>query len=142
MQELFVTTRDLLVDMAEASGLTYKEVNVLVWYFCIPLTWAILFDLISGNHRGKLVAGVICVVAGLTLYFTGLTEWLFDWSCELLLGSNVGGNYVNASVIICLFVPVVIYAIMIPWAVIATWKRRNQMKIDDVETDSTFKAMD
>lgn len=125
MQELFITTRDLLLDMASATGLTYKEVNVLVWYFFIPFTWAILFDLIVGRHRGKLVVGLISLIAGLTLYFASRTEWLFDRSCELLLGSNVGGSYVNASVVICLFVPLAVYLIMVPWAAICLWKRHR-----------------
>jgi len=130
MQELFVTTRDLLLDMASATGLSYKEVNVLVWYLFIPFTWAILIDLIVGRHLAKMVAGLICLIAAVTLYFSGRTEWLFDRSCELLLGSNVGGSYVNASVIICLFVPLAIYLVAVPWAAICFWKRRRQKVVD------------
>ncbi|MEL7500742.1 MAG: hypothetical protein AAFN77_24325 [Planctomycetota bacterium] len=126
MQELFITTRDLLFEMANATGLSYKEINVLVWYFVIPFSWAVLFDVIVGKHRGTLVVGLISLVIGALLHFSGSTEWLFDRSCEFLVGSEVGGSYVNASVIICLFVPLAIYAIMVPWAGIATWKRRGK----------------
>ena len=129
MEELFVLTRDLLLDMASATGLTYKEVNIVVWYFVIPFTWAVLFDLIAGGHRCKIIAGLLCLVCGIALALTGTTEWLFDRSCEFLLASNVGGNYVNASVIICLFVPVAMYAIMIPWACVSCWKRRGNIAV-------------
>ena len=126
MQELFIITRDFLLETANATGLTYKEVNVVIWYFFIPFTWAVLFDVIFGRHRGKLIVCLAGAIFGIALALSGSTEWLFDKSCEFLLGSNVGGNYVNASVIICLFIPVVVYAIMIPWACVSLWKRRGR----------------
>ena len=49
MKQLFVQTRDFLLEIAASTGLSYSEVNVLVWYVLIPFTWAILFDRMSGN---------------------------------------------------------------------------------------------
>ena len=131
MQELFVLTRDGLLEIANATGLSYKEINVLLWYFAIPLTWAFLLDLILGKHVVKLAALAVGAVVLIGLYRFDSVEWLFDLSCEFLLASDVGGNYVNASVIICLFVPVLIYIVLIPWAFVAFIRRRRSSAVQN-----------
>lgn len=35
-----------LLEIADKTGLTYNEVNILVYYLFIPLTWTIMLDLI------------------------------------------------------------------------------------------------
>lgn len=125
MNELFILTRDTLMICAEWTGLSYKEINVYVWYFCIPCSWALLLDLIVSGHRAKTTAIVLGLAGLAALWVTDATAWLFDRSCEFLLLSNIGGNYINASVWICLAVPLLVYAILIPWAAIRVFTHRR-----------------
>ena len=41
---IFRKVADALYDGASAVGITYNEINILVYYLLIPLTWTILFD--------------------------------------------------------------------------------------------------
>ena len=129
MTQLFVLTRDFLLEIASYTGLSYNEVNVLVWYVLIPFTWAILFDLIFGKHFAKIIVGGVGLIAIAVVQITGSADLIFEQSAKFLLASNVGGSYVNASVAICLFVPIIIYLVMIPWAGYSTFRRRQRDKI-------------
>ena len=129
MTQLFVLTRDFLLEIASYTGLSYNEVNVLVWYVLIPFTWAILFDLIFGKHFAKIIVGGVGLIAIAVVQITGSADLIFEQSAKFLLASNVGGSYVNASVVICLFVPIIIYLVMIPWAGYSTFRRRQRDKI-------------
>ena len=129
MTQLFVLTRDFLLEIASYTGLSYNEVNVLVWYVLIPFTWAILFDLIFGKHFAKIIVGGVGLIAIAVVQITGSADLIFEQSAKFLLASNVGGSYVNASVVICLLVPIIIYLVMIPWAGYSTFRRRQRDKI-------------
>ena len=133
MKQLFVLTRDFLLEIASYTGLSYNEVNVFVWYVLIPFTWAILFDLIFGKHFAKTIVGGLGLIAIAVVKFTGSADLIFEQSAKCLLASNVGGSYVNASVVICLFVPIIVYLVMIPWAGYSTIRRRHRnrsVKVD------------
>ena len=133
MRYLFRITQDFLMSLESVTGWSYKEINVIVWYFVIPATWAILLDRIFGKHFFKLGFGVIALGVLCSVNFESFSGWLFDRSADFLNGFNViGSNYTNSSVIICLFVPLAIYAILI-W--LAFFRRSNKKK-DTASSDS------
>jgi len=41
---IFRKVADALYDGASAVGITYNEINILVYYLLIPLIWTIMFD--------------------------------------------------------------------------------------------------
>lgn len=108
----------LLYRMAKATGMSYKAVNILVYYYAIPLSWLVLIDIALDVYYCT-VAGVLLI--GLSFVwlrdFEKFSQVLFDRS-ELFLRwfKRLGTNYVAASVLICVALPLLIYALLIFYA--------------------------
>ena len=96
-------------------GITYNEMNILVYYLLVPLTWAIMVDCLIGMPLTTMV--LLCVWAGICIgswgRFTAWCDWAFMRSVDLLNYFNRwGGNYVLNSVVICVAVPMLIYMVL------------------------------
>ena len=101
--------------MGRLTGFTYNEMNVIVYYFVIPFSWLIMFDVIFGLHYCAIIGGVFYFSFWLAIKnFQIFCDDLFKLS-EMFLNSfnKYGSNYVASSVWICVAVPVVIYGVLI-----------------------------
>jgi len=108
VQEIFQTTYETLMRIAELTGLSYKEVNVVVWYMLIPFIWAALLGVIT---RRKVFMAVVAATSLIFCLsgFSKRAEWLFDRSVVFLEQfAVVGAPYVEASVLVCLVAPAVV----------------------------------
>lgn len=110
--EIFNFVADALYWIASVFGLTYNEVNIILYYFIIPLTWTILLD----RYIGKPISTIIFIIAWVILLivkgreFSAWCDWAFDRSVDFLMFFNcMGGNYRLNSVIICVAIPILIY---------------------------------
>lgn len=107
MKTLFDLTVKVLLTIAEKFRLTYNEINVLVWYILLPLIWALILSIKLHAPWMFIVATVLALILGRD--FRKYSDKLFILSAKfLLLFKLVGMNYVVASVVICLAVPVLI----------------------------------
>lgn len=93
-------------------GLTYNEVNILVYYLLIPLSWCVMFDSWLGLPVTTFALTFIWI--GIFLATRHIfREWrdrLFQDSVDFLNWFNHwGGNYILNSVIICVVIPLLIY---------------------------------
>jgi len=121
--------------MAKLVGITYKEMNILVYYFAIPITWCRMLDSIFGtiihypSYTEEEIISLGCVRYVAIPVFTVL--WCFFWVfiiyynrrgfrawCErafdnsvkfLLWFKVIGWNYYVSSVIICVVIPALVY---------------------------------
>ena len=98
--------------IAKLTGATYNEVNIIIYFLLIPLSWASMIDYIT---RLPLLSPMY-LIAWIVFFwkdqmtFRGRCDWAFDKSIEFLLWfKKIGWNYVVSSVIICVVVPVLIY---------------------------------
>lgn len=111
MQALFDFVRDGLLFGSQATGLTYREVNVVVYFGLIPLVYVALVDKILERHvcKGVFLASVVLALV------------LFDFepSCDALFALSVGflrlfGSsweaYVAASLVFCVALPLSVFA--------------------------------
>ncbi len=98
--------------IAKIFHLTYNEVNILVYYLFIPLSWAIMIDFIIGF---PVISILFIVLWGYIFYKTRKN---FSYYCDiafrvsqlfLLMFKVIGWNYVISSVIICVIIPILIY---------------------------------
>lgn len=102
--------------IAKLTGLTYNEVNIIVYYLLIPLSWVVMVDYIT---KMPLITPMYIVAWIVFLWkdsmkFRDRCDWAFDKSVDFLLWfKKIGWNYVVSSVIICVVVPVLIYAELI-----------------------------
>ena len=98
--------------IAKLTGLTYNEVNIIVYYLLIPLSWAVMIDYIAGLpflSPMYIMAWIIFLWKD-PMKFRDRCDWAFMKSVDfLLLFKRIGWNYVISSVIICVVVPLLIY---------------------------------
>ena len=79
--------------IAKALHMTYNEINIIVYYLIIPLSWCIMLDYIIGLPITTPI-------------------WILLW-IYMLKFQRIGWNYWKASVIIGVVVPLIIYAALI-----------------------------
>lgn len=115
-QQVFNVVAICLWKIAKKFRLTYNEVNILVYYLLIPLSWCVMFDF---------WLGLPITTFALTFIWTGIfiaTRHIFREWCDRAFQDSVdflnlfnkwGGNYILNSVIICVLIPVLIYACLI-----------------------------
>jgi hypothetical protein len=102
--------------IAKLTGLTYNEVNIIVYYLLIPLSWTVMIDYIT---LLPFLTPMYIIGWGIFLWKDKMTfrdrcDWAFNRSVDFLLYfKKIGWNYIVASVIICVVVPVIIYVELI-----------------------------
>ncbi len=103
----------VLYNIGQLFGMTYNEVNVLAYYLLIPLTWTAMLDICIGLPltTGALLYTWMGIRIGTWGHFREWCDWAFMRSVDFLNYFNRwGGNYVLNSVIICVVIPIIIYA--------------------------------
>ena len=112
---IFKIVENSLSFIGHKTGLTYNEINIIVYYFGIPFSWLCLLDIIFNFHYFKIAAVIFTLgfIVGCKNFKT-YSDWLFDKSVAFLKYFNkFGSNYVASSVWICVSLPISIYAILI-----------------------------
>ena len=122
--------------IAKLTGITYKEMNIFVYYFVFPISWCIMIDhSILGYIRipistepecgtsawftFPMLSSMWCALWAIIIYINrhGFRAWCvraFDNSVIFLLWfRTIGWNYYVSSVIICVVVPILIYSFLI-----------------------------
>ena len=98
--------------IAKLTGATYNEVNIIIYFLLIPLSWASMIDYIT---RLPLLSPMY-LIAWIVFFwkdqmtFRDRCDWAFMKSVDFLLWfKKIGWNYIVSSVIICVVVPVLVY---------------------------------
>jgi hypothetical protein len=113
MDIIFRAVANALNFIAVHTGLTYNEINILVYFFIIPFTYLVLIDIYIGKHYLKIIWVLISIVCLVSVNFNDFSNWLFNESVKFLnLLSVMGLDYVNASVIICVFLAFAFYVLL------------------------------
>lgn len=102
--------------IAKLTGATYNEVNIVIYYLLIPLSWAAMIDYITKMP----FLSIMYIVAWILflrkdpMKFRDRCDWAFIKSVDFLLWfKKIGWNYVVSSVIICVVIPLLIYVELI-----------------------------
>lgn len=113
---IFGTVALALKVMAKALHMTYNEINIIVYYLIIPLSWFIMLDYIIGLP----ITTPIWILLWVYIFWSKrkfFRQWCdvaFKLSVDFLLKfQRIGWNYWVASVIIGVVVPIIIYAALI-----------------------------
>jgi len=112
---IFNAIADVLSVIAVKTRLTYKEINIIVYFFVIPFTWLCLLDMILKFHYLKF-AFVIFTIGFFVgcRSFRAYSDWLFDKSVSILSYFNKCGlSYITSSVWICVLLPLVVYTVLL-----------------------------
>ncbi|OON69646.1 hypothetical protein [Hymenobacter sp. CRA2] len=94
-----------------ATGLTYPELNILVYCLLAPLSWLLLVAL-RRPPLWWLPLGLLLLTAGLLTErqrLTGLSRWFYDYNIRFLelAGRYTGLGYVAVSLVTGVLVPAV-----------------------------------
>lgn len=114
MSDIFQIVYGGLMWLSSRTGLTYQEVNIIVYYLLVPLVFLILADRILRTH----LCSTFFAIAWLFLLllvpgFERFSSALFDWSVGFLLSfSQLGWNYTVASVLICVVFPGLVFLLL------------------------------
>ena len=112
ISSIFRKVADTLYNASTVIGITYNEINIIVYYLLIPLTWTIMLDGWLGTPitTYALIFMWMGIKIGTWGRFKDWSDWAFMRSVAFLNYFNRwGGNYVLNSVIICVLVPIFIY---------------------------------
>lgn len=102
--------------IAKALHMTYNEINIIVYYLIIPLSWCVMIDYIIGLPITTPIWILlwIYIIWSKRKFFKDWCDAAFKLSVDFLLKfKRIGWNYWKASVIICVVVPLIIYAVLI-----------------------------
>lgn len=105
-----VAGAELLI--AKLSGTTYNEVNIIVYYLVIPLSWMVMVDYITKMPflTPMFILAWVIFLWKDKMKFRNRCDLAFDKSVDFLLWSKkIGWNYIVSSVIICVVVPILVY---------------------------------
>lgn len=111
VSKTFDVVAETLLGIARRTGLTYNEVNILVYYLLIPLTWTIMLDFILR----KPITTPLLLLSWMGIFIA--TRGRFRQWCDkaFVLSQQfirLFGEYVKYSVVICVIVPIIIYFIL------------------------------
>jgi hypothetical protein len=102
--------------IAKLTGSTYNEVNIVVYYLLIPLSWAIMIDYLTKLPflSPMFVLAWMVFLWKDPMKFRDRSDWAFMKSVDFLLWlKKVGWNYIVSSVIICVVIPILVYVELI-----------------------------
>ncbi len=102
--------------MAKALHMNYNEINIIVYYLIIPLSWCVMIDYIIGLPITTPIWILlwIYIIWSKQKFFRKWCDVAFQLSVDFLLKfQRIGWNYWKASVIICVVIPIIIYAALI-----------------------------
>jgi hypothetical protein len=122
MQFIFYIVAGLLYLIVSITGLTYNEINIIVYFMLIPFSWLAMLDKFFGIHWLKIGFAALCAVFFVCCpNFKTFSDALFEKSVIFLNWLNhYGMDYITASVVICVLVPLLV----IPLGMMLYWKHR------------------
>lgn len=112
---IFDIVAKTLLLISDKTKLSYIEINVVAYFVCIPFSWACCLDIFFNFHYLKFIFIVFAIFLKIGFRnFRTLSFWLFDRSvCFLNYFNKFGINYFESSVLLCVFLPIAIYSLLI-----------------------------
>lgn len=114
MDKIFDLVYRSLKWLSEIFGVTYEEINVIIWFIMLPVIFAYLLDRVLKTNYVKIALAVMVVLTLLWIpSFENFSKLLFQKSAAFLHWFNyLGLNYTQASVLICLVLPIIVIFVL------------------------------
>lgn len=112
VSNIFRKVAEVLLRGASALDITYNEINIIVYYLLILMSWTIMLDFYLGYPITTCAFSFIWIGIKIGTWgrFREWSDWVFMRSVDFLMFFNRwGGNYVLNSVVICVLVPILVY---------------------------------
>lgn len=114
MNFVFRIVADSLEWASSATGFSYTEINIIAYYIILPFICVALVDRIFRKHHLKTAYAIAWVLMlSIIADFKAFSDALFKRSVDFLLFfDRFGLNYVSASVVICVVLPVLAFTVL------------------------------
>ena len=112
---IFTFVAKALNKIASMTHLTYNEINIIVYYLIVPMSWCVMLDFIIHIPIFTSLWSILWIYIFRTKrkFFSQWCDVAFRLSQEFLFSfKKIGWDYWKASVIICVALPLLIYAIL------------------------------
>ena len=121
MNSIFDAVYRFLVFISELTHLSYHEINIIVYYIIAPFIYLFLLDKIFHFHYLKIAFSIFVILFLIFIPdFSKFSTQAFISSQHFLqCFGSIGLDYVGASVVICVVVPVIILLVLL-WIVFNT----------------------
>jgi hypothetical protein len=115
MEATFDIVYRFLVYLSVKTSLSYEEINIIVYYIVTPLIYVVMIDRIFRFHYFKIIFTLAVALTFIFMEsFYKFSMLLFIKSQNFLLGFKIiGWNYTEASVIICVVFPALLFVALI-----------------------------
>ncbi len=116
ISKCFQFVANALYNIAQAIGMTYNEINIIVYYLIVPLTWTVMIDRLIKKPFTTAILLIVWIIIFIMHYkdFRLWCDWAFQKSVDFLLWFKcIGWDYILSSVIICVLIPLLIYGVLI-----------------------------
>lgn len=115
MNEIFDLTYRFLKWTSELTGFSYREINIIIYFIVIP---SFLIFLLSIIYKNKFLIisflGLVLISIAIIPDFTIFSNQLFDYSVIFLNWfDRFGLNYIQASVVICVIIPILLIILLL-----------------------------
>ncbi|ADV50519.1 hypothetical protein Celal_3249 [Cellulophaga algicola DSM 14237] len=114
MDRIFQAVYNILKWISKISGLTYHEVNIIIYYIIIPGFFVFLISRIL-KSKSLIFGFIVFVLFAIFIIpdFEKFATALFEHSVLFLNWFEYFGlNYVQASVVICVLIPILIIVLL------------------------------
>jgi len=101
--------------ISEVTGFSYKESNIIVYFIIVPLVFLHLFDRLLKRNILKICFAILTLTIlfsigdfyAFSIKLFGISQDFLNWF------SIIGWNYIEASVIICVILPFLLFSYLI-----------------------------
>ena len=114
MNFVFRIVADSLQWLSSVTGFSYNEINIIAYFIILPFIYVALVDRILRKHFLKITFVIFWVaLVSLTADFSAFSDALFEHSVDFLLFfERFGLDYISASVVICVVLPALVFAVL------------------------------
>jgi hypothetical protein len=115
MEELFDVVYKFLKWLSHTTGFTYREINILTYFYLFPSFLIFLLERITKTHFLKIGFLIIAIISLIFIPdFELFSNHVFDASVVFLKWFQIIGlDYVQSSVLICVFVPIIVIIMLL-----------------------------
>jgi hypothetical protein len=130
LETIFNLVVALLFWLSDITGLSYKAINIVVYFIFTPFIFLHLIDRLIKKHYLKIVFSILVVILLVIIKdFEKFSKNLFDFCVRFLQWFKIiGWNYTVASVIICLIVPFIAFIVLFYFA----YRKKIKSIIDNI----------
>ena len=115
MNKIFDVVYRSLKWLAEITKLTYEEINIIIWFIAIPAIYMYMIDRIISTNYFKIGYGILVILTLVIISdFEDFSKTIFKKSANFLHWFEfLGINYIQASVLICVLLPILIVGLLV-----------------------------